>query len=72
MTIGTDKTVTLSDTSVKLKISLCQASDYTGRIIISNEDGTIYLNFYGASNTADDKFAGWNELDINDYLTLYK
>ena len=72
LTIGTDYTVTLSDTPVYLKISLCTASGYSGRIIISDETGAMYLNFYGAANTSDDKFAGWNSLDLNDYMILYK
>ena len=72
LTIGTDYSVTLSDTPVYLKISLCTASGYSGRIIISDETGAMYLNFYGAANTSDDKFAGWNSLDLNDYMILYK
>ena len=73
LTIGaTDYTVTLSDTPVYLKVSLCTDTNYSGRIIISDETGAMYLNFYGASNTSDDKFAGWNELDKNDYMILYK
>ncbi len=72
LTIGaTDYTVTLSDTPVYLKVSLVTDSSYTGRIIISDETGAMYLNFYGANNTSDDKFAGWNELDKNDYMALY-
>ncbi len=73
LTIGaTDYTVTLSDTPVYLKVSLCTVSGYSGRIIISDETGAMYLNFYGAANTSDDKFAGWNSLDLNDYMILYK
>ncbi len=72
LTIGaTDYSVTLSDTPVYLKVSLVTNSSYTGRITISDETGTMYLNFYGANNTNDDKFAGWNELDKNDYMALY-
>ena len=72
LTIGTsDYSVTLSDTPVYLKVSLCTDSSYTGRIVISDETGAMYLNFYGANNTSDDKFAGWNELDKNDYMALY-
>lgn len=72
LTIGTDKSVTLSTTPTALKIKLCTDTSYTGRIIISNEAESMYLNFYGAANTSDNKFAGWNELDLNDYLVLYK
>lgn len=45
---------------------------YPGRIVISNLDETIYLNFYGAeSSPLKDMFAGWNELDKNAYMYLY-
>ncbi len=72
LTIGaSDYSVTLSDTAVKLKVSLSTDSSYSGKITISDETGTMYLNFYGANNTSDDKFAGWNALDMNDYMTLY-
>lgn len=73
LTIGeSDYSVTLSDTAVSLKVSLVTDSSYTGRIVISDSTGSMYLNFYGAENTADDKFAGWNQLDKNDYMILYK
>ncbi len=72
LTIGTDKTVSLSETPTNLKVKLCDNTSYTGRIIISNEDETMYLNFYGAENTSDNKFAGWNKLDLNGYMVLYK
>ncbi len=40
---------------------------------ISNENGDYYLNFYGAAgNEGDDKFAAWNELDVNASMSLYK
>ena len=72
LSINDDYSVTLSDTAVKCKVSIVSNSSYSGRVIISNSDGTMYLNFYGAANTADDKFAGWNEEDANDYMILYK
>ncbi len=72
LTIGTDKSLTLSTTPTNLKIKLCTDTNYTGRIVISNEAESMYLNFYGAENPSDNKFAGWNKLDENDYLVLYK
>ena len=41
--------------------------------MIMNEEENIYLNFYGAESKEDnDKFAWWDELDINAYMSLYK
>lgn len=71
--ITNSTTVELSTEPTKLKVSPSTFSGRNGQIIITNEDGTYYLNFYGAaSNEGDDKFAAWNELDVNASMSLYK
>ena len=45
----------------------------TGEILIMNESGTMYLNYYGAaSKEGDNKFAGWNEEDKNSHIKMFK
>lgn len=71
--INTDNSIELVEDPVTLKIKQVTEENYTGRIIISNEEETEYLNFYGgASNEGDDRYAGWNEIDLNAYMVLYK
>ncbi len=71
--INSDKSITLTKEPTKLKIKLGTLETRSGQILISNQEETVYLNFYGAaSGEGDDKFAGWTEIDENDYMTLYQ
>lgn len=46
--------------------------DAFGKISISNEDGNVYFYYYGFESGNDDKFAGWDTLDNNDYISMFK
>ncbi len=71
--INDDKSVSLSKEASYVKIKLGTLTTRSGQILISNKDETVYLNFYGAaSGEGDDKFAGWDEVDDNAYMVLYK
>lgn len=70
--INDDYTIELSINPSKLKVTLGTFPNRNGQIIITNEEGTFYLNFFGAaSHSGDDKFAAWNELDENASMSLY-
>ncbi len=71
--INDDKSVELTSEPTQLKIKIVTLDSRSGQILISSEDETVYLNFYGAASTqGDDKFAGWDELDENAYMSLYQ
>lgn len=71
--INDDKSVVLTEEETTCKVLLATDEEYSGQINITNEAGTIYLNFYGGSSfDGDDKFAGWEELDRNTYMKMYK
>lgn len=70
--IGDDKSVSLVDEVTNCKVMLSTDSDYYGKILIANDSGTMYMNFYGSEDLHDNKFAGWNEIDKNAYMSLYK
>ncbi len=71
--INSDKSVELTEEESTCKIKLSSDSTTTGQVLITNEDESVYLNFYGSeSGEGDDKFAGWSELDNNDYIKMYK
>lgn len=54
-------------------MSFQNAETKLGEILIINESGTMYLNYYCASSKdEDDKFAGWNEGDKNAYIKVLK
>ena len=70
--INEDKSIQLTTEPTKLKIKLGTLESRSGQVLISNQEETVYLNFYGAaSGEGDDKFAGWTEIDENAYTTLY-
>lgn len=71
--INDDKSVILTEEESTCKVILSRDDTYQGQIHITNEDGTIYLNFYGGNSAeGDDKFAGWEEQDVNTYMQMYK
>lgn len=71
--INDDNTIELTEEPTQLKVKLGTMSTRTGHIVISNKNETMYLNFYGAeSGQGDDKFAGWNTIDENSQMLLYK
>ena len=71
--LNDDKSLTLTNEVTNCKVTLSTDSRYPGTINITNESGTIYLNFYGGESAeGDDKFAGWETLDTNAYMRMYK
>lgn len=71
--INSDKSIEFTNEETYLKVTINNDSDYSGKILISTLDDSVYLNFYGAaSKPLDGKFAGWNTLDANAYMRLYK
>ena len=71
--INDDKSVILTSEPTNCKVMLSTDSQYSCQINITNESGTTYLNFYGGESAdGDDKFAGWEELDTNAYIRMYK
>lgn len=77
--INSDNSIELTNEESKCLVKLVNdtsesSSKYNGSMImIMNEEGNVYLNFYGSnSGSGDDKFAGWNELDLNAYISLFR
>lgn len=71
--LNDDKGIDFTTDETTLKVKLVTDEDYPGQIIITNEDESMYLNFYGSeSGNGDDFFAGWDSEDFNAYFTLYK
>lgn len=76
--INSDNSVELTNEEVNCLVGIVNdtsddASKYEGMVMIMNESGSNYLNFYGSnSGSGDDKFAGWSELDVNAYISLFK
>lgn len=71
--INDDKSIELTSDPTYCKVSFPNTETKTGEILIMNESGTMYLNYYGAaSKEGDDKFAGWNEEDKNAYIKMFK
>lgn len=80
--INDDCSVEFTDVETYLKVIInmdlpnkesTDKTNYIGRVIISNLDETMYLNFYGAaSSPVKNLFAGWNELDKNAFMNMYE
>lgn len=70
LAINDDKTVVFTDTETLLKLRIVG----DGKVLFMSKSETIYLNFYAAANKEGilSQFAGWNEIDVNSYMTIYQ
>lgn len=70
LAINDDKTVVFTDTETALKLRIVG----DGQVLFMNKSETMYLNFYAAANKEEilSQFAGWNEIDVNSYMTIYQ
>lgn len=70
LAINDDKTVVFTDTETSLKLRIVG----DGQVLFMNKSETMYLNFYAAANKEEilSQFAGWNEIDVNSYMTIYQ
>lgn len=70
LAINDDKTVVFTDTETSLKLRIVG----DGQVLFMNKSKTMYLNFYAAANKEVilSQFAGWNEIDVNSYMTIYQ
>ena len=62
--------IVFTDTETSLKLIIVG----DGQVLFMNKSETMYLNFYAAANKEVilSQFAGWNEIDVNSYMTIYQ